>query len=111
MSAAPATIPEEPTAQSAAPFKLPKARSVTLWWLTEGVTKFIDGAIDGVLMGTGSGGVAAAGTIKFITLDDFTVIVNAIIGFLTPIFISGFVTFKAWKKDNPLQNPFYKSRP
>ena len=77
-----------------------------LLWFTDALTHFCNGAMDGLSVGTMVGGAnAAAGE----EMDVKALTLRAVWGAVAVMFGSGLREFNAWRRTNPMPNPFRAS--
>lgn len=77
-------------------------------WCTEAATEFVNGCMDGILVGSGGGVISVAQTD---TLSPHKLIINGLLGFAAGMGLSGISAFKVWHKSNRIPNPFHTHVP
>lgn len=85
--------------------KIPNLRGYLLWW-TDFVTEFKQGALRGLLPGSGAGG-GSAGVAKATTEIDANTLALIGAGAAASVILSnGLINAVIWARQNPIPNPF-----
>lgn len=79
-----------------------------LLWVTDAITEFVNGFLDGLLPGVGGASIGAAVTRTTSTNE---IVTNATMGFFAGAALNGLKEFHGWRRTSPMPNPFRASKP
>lgn len=82
---------------------VPPSTKMFVVWCTDATTEFLNGCLDGILVGSGGGIIATAQTD---TTAPGKLFLHGIVGFMAGMGLSGLTAFKVWHKTNRIPNPF-----